>query len=75
MLNSLSSLHQQWRAAESMASAAERQLMDSLRQGTSTVAQVERVRALRGEASRLLWEFLSEAETAAAACSVVESRP
>jgi hypothetical protein len=70
MLDSLSVLHEQWREAQSAASSAEGALMDALRQGTSTVAQVEHVRALRSEASRLLREFLAEVEVTAASCRV-----
>lgn len=73
MLDSLSALHVRWREAQTAASSAEHALMDALRQGRSTVAQVEHVRALRSEASRLLREFLEEAEKVAASCRAGES--
>jgi hypothetical protein len=73
MLDSLSALHEQWRNAHMAASSAEYALMDALRRGTSTVAQVQHVRALRNEASRLLREFLGEAEVVAASCRVGET--
>lgn len=69
MLDSLTVLHDQWRAAEEASASAERALMDTMRQGIATPAQIEHVKTRRREASRLLREFLAATQSAANACA------
>lgn len=71
MLAEITALNEEWRAAERRAAAAEAALMNANRSGVpATREEIERVFALRAEASARLRVFLTACERASRAARI-----